>query len=147
MANPNPTQGLTLTLVSLTLGAPPKAPLAPLPYQESLLLENQYRPDLPRPVYRLLADTGLVSIRRGGGVGKEPAPAAPPRQQHTLPFRVLLGRIRAGVPRPRSQGARPGPWSTAEVEEGGDGEGLMIHEVMKKMVNHNMQPRVYFLPS
>ena len=128
--------------MSLTLGAPPKAPLAPLPYQESLLLENQYRPDLPRPVYRLLAENGLVSIRRGGGEREEPAPTAAPHRQHDLPFRVLLGRIRAGAPRPRSQGARPGPWSTAEVEERDEGEGSM-----KKMVNHNLQPRVYFLPS
>lgn len=164
---------------------------APLPYQENLLLANQYRPGLPRPVYRLVAEGGLVKVRRTKKVRKTTITTKRPRvreQPQQLPSRVLLGRVRAdkegpavqtlpttgdflsklGAPRdeaihnisPRNpvearsqldlwQHASSHEFYRAEgagSQESG-GELISDQDSTKKLINHNMQTRIYFLPS
>ena len=165
-----------------------------LPFQENLLLANQYRPGVARPVYRLLGEGGLVPVSR---LSPSPIPSSrggaepPSTEAALLPSRVLLGRVKvqpspssgampkstspsSGMkprsPSPRSptvlssvginlwgQASRPAGPSPAVGRAGGEdrggsggfrgggrGEGADSTQIL---INHNMQPRVYFLPS
>ena len=139
-----------------------------LPFQETLLLDNQYRPDQYqyRSTYRLVGEGGLVKVQRKK---KKKAIDSKIRVTSTgddvLPTQVLLGRVKAvkvteklkeegeehiwaelkSADRSQKRGAsEPNLWA-AELTDESESSPRGLHEL--QMVNHNLRPRVYFLPS
>ena len=146
------------------------ANLAPLPFQETLLLDNQYRPDQYqyRSTYRLVGEEGLVKVHRRKVVRRTKGKANPDATDATiansvLPTQVLLGKVKVSpksdlreregfkqqdnwtdpksVGRSQKQDKEPNLWTELEAEALPRG----LQEL--QMVNHNLRPRVYFLPS
>ena len=144
--------------------------LAPLPFQETLLLDNQYRPDQYqyRSTYRLVGEEGLVKVHRRKVVRRTKGKANPDATDATiansvLPTQVLLGKVKVSpksdlreregfkqqdnwtdpksVGRSQKQDKEPNLWTELEAEALPRG----LQEL--QMVNHNLRPRVYFLPS
>ena len=149
-----------------------------LPFQETLLLDNQYRPDQYqyRSTYRLVGEGGLVKVHRkkvakkttDSNIGVTTTSA-----NDVLPTQVLLGRVKAvkvvtenpilselrkaesqseqdeniwaelkSSDRSQNRG-EPNLWTELRDQTEATPRGL--HEL--QMVNHNLRPRVYFLPS
>ena len=144
--------------------------LAPLPFQETLLLDNQYRPDQYqyRSTYRLVGEEGLVKVHRRKVVRRTKDKDNPDVSDATiansvLPTQVLLGKVKVSpksdprereglnqqdnwtdpksVGRSQKQDKEPNLWTELEAEALPRG----LQEL--QMVNHNLRPRVYFLPS
>ena len=144
--------------------------LAPLPFQETLLLDNQYRPDQYqyRSTYRLVGEEGLVKVHRRKVVRRTKGKANPDATDATiantvLPTQVLLGKVKVfpksdlrerdgfkqqdnwtdpkSVGRSQKQDKEPNLWTELEAE------ALPRSLQELQMVNHNLRPRVYFLPS
>ena len=144
--------------------------MAPLPFQETLLLDNQYRPDQYqyRSTYRLVGEEGLVNVHRRKVVRRTKGKANPDATDATiansvLPTQVLLGKVKVSpksdlreregfkqqdnwtdpksVGRSQKQDKEPNLWTELEAEALPRG----LQEL--QMVNHNLRPRVYFLPS
>ena len=149
-----------------------------LPFQETLLLDNQYRPDQYqyRSTYRLVGEGGLVKVHRkkvakkttDSNIGVTTTSA-----NDVLPTQVLLGRVKAvkvvtenpilsELRNTKSQSEQdenlwaelkssdrsqkrgePNLWTELRDQTEATPRGL--HEL--QMVNHNLRPRVYFLPS
>ena len=143
---------------------------APLPFQETLLLDNQYRPDQYqyRSTYRLVGEEGLVKVHRRKVVRRTKGKANPDVTDATiansvLPTQVLLGKVKVSpksdpreregfkqqdnwtdpksVGRSQKQDKEPNLWTELEAE------ALPRGLQQLQMVNHNLRPRVYFLPS
>ena len=141
-----------------------------LPFQETLLLDNQYRPDQYqyRSTYRLVGEGGLVKVQRKKVAKKRKKTTNSEIRVTTtaddiLPTQVLLGKVKAvrktesqeeqeqsiwaelkSADRSQKQGAsEPNLW--AELTDQTEASPRGLHEL--QMVNHNLRPRVYFLPS
>lgn len=147
-----------------------------LPFQETLLLDNQYRPDQYqyRSTYRLVGEGGLVKVQRKKVAKKKKKTAesnirVTTTDDDVLPTQVLLGRVKAvkvteklrkteshgeqeeiiwaelkSADRSQKRGAsEPNLW--AELTDQTEASPRGLHEL--QMVNHNLRPRVYFLPS
>ena len=153
-----------------------------LPFQETLLLDNQYRPDQYqyRSTYRLVGEGGLVKVQRKKVAKKKLTDSnirvATTSNNDVLPTQVLLGRVKVVVteqpnlsePRKREREPEENIWDElasfdrSQKRGGGDSEPNLwrteatdetktlsprgLHE-LQEMVNHNLRPRVYFLPS
>ena len=151
-----------------------------LPFQETLLLDNQYRPDQYqyRSTYRLVGEGGLVKVQRKKVAKKKLTDSnirvATTSNNDVLPTQVLLGRVKVVVtekpnlsePRKRErepeeniwdelasfdrsqkrEGSEPNLWRTEATDETKTLSPRGLHE-LQEMVNHNLRPRVYFLPS
>ena len=153
-----------------------------LPFQETLLLDNQYRPDQYqyRSTYRLVGEAGLVKVQRKKVAKKKPTDSnirVATASNDVLPTQVLLGRVKAvkvavtekpnlSEPRKRERereeniwdelasfdrsqkrgGSEPNLWRTEATDETKTLSPRGLHE-LQEMVNHNLRPRVYFLPS
>ena len=162
-----------------------------LPFQETLLLDNQYRPDQYqyRSTYRLVGEEGLVKVQRKKVAKKKKTTVDSKiiREEKTtandvLPTQVLLGRVKVVVTekpnfseqkiwaelssfdRSQKRGGEPHLWKTEMTEDQTEDPSprgfhqfltedkietlsspRRLHEL--QMVNHNLRPRVYFLPS
>ena len=150
-----------------------------LPFQETLLLDNQYRPDQYqyRSTYRLVGEGGLVKVQRKKVAKKKLTDSnirVATTSNSVLPTQVLLGRVKVVVtekpnlsePRKREreseeniwdelasfdrsqkrEGSEPNLWRTEATDEAKTLSPRGLHE-LQEMVNHNLRPRVYFLPS
>ena len=151
-----------------------------LPFQETLLLDNQYRPDQYqyRSTYRLVGEEGLVKVQRKKVAKKKLTDSnirvATTSNNDVLPTQVLLGRVKVVVtekpnlsePRKREReseeniwdelasfdrsqkrgGSEPNLWRTEATDATKTLSPRGLHE-LQEMVNHNLRPRVYFLPS
>ena len=150
-----------------------------LPFQETLLLDNQYRPDQYqyRSTYRLVGEAGLVKVQRKKVAKKKLTDSnirVTTTSNDALPTQVLLGRVKVVVtdkpnlsePRKREReseeniwdelasfdrsqkrgGSEPNLWRTEATDETKTLSPRGLHE-LQEMVNHNLRPRVYFLPS
>ena len=156
--------------------------MAPLPFQETLLLDNQYRPDQYqyRSTYRLVGEGGLVKVQRKKVAKKtndESNISVTTSANDLLPTQVLLGRVKAvkatenpnfsaplkgieakeqhleeepniwadlrNADRSNKRDSKPNLWTELTDEREASPRGLQELQ----MVNHNLRPRVYFLPS
>ena len=73
-----------------------------LPFQETLLLDNQYRPDQYqyRSTYRLVGEEGLVKVQRKKVAKKKLTDSnirVATTSNSVLPTQVLLGRVKVVV--------------------------------------------------
>lgn len=156
-----------------------------LPFQETLLLDNQYRPDQYqyRSTYRLVGEAGLVKVQRKKVAKKKLTDSnirVTTTSNDALPTQVLLGRVKAvkvavtekpnfsdlrkrereseqeeriwaelaSFDRSQKRGgeeSEPNLWRTEATDETEAHFPRGLHEL--QMVNHNLRPRVYFLPS
>ena len=151
-----------------------------LPFQETLLLDNQYRPDQYqyRSTYRLVGEGGLVKVQRKKVAKKKLTDSnirVATTSNSVLPTQVLLGRVKVVVtekpnlsePRKREreseeniwdelasfdrsqkrggEESEPNLWRTEATDKTEAPSPRGLHEL--QMVNHNLRPRVYFLPS
>ena len=153
-----------------------------LPFQETLLLDNQYRPDQYqyRSTYRLVGEGGLVKVQRKKVAKKtndESDISVTTSANDLLPTQVLLGRVKAvkvtenpffsaplkgigakeqhlqeeaniwadlkNADRSNKRDSKPNLWTELTDEREASPRGLQELQ----MVNHNLRPRVYFLPS
>ena len=153
-----------------------------LPFQETLLLDNQYRPDQYqyRSTYRLVEEGGLVKVQRKKVAKKtndESNISVTTSANDLLPTQVLLGRVKAvkatenpnfsaplkgieakeqhleeepniwadlrNADRSNKRDSKPNLWTELTDEREASPRGLQELQ----MVNHNLRPRVYFLPS
>ena len=153
-----------------------------LPFQETLLLDNQYRPDQYqyRSTYRLVGEGGLVKVQRKKVAKKtndESNISVTTSANDLLPTQVLLGRVKAvkvtenpifsaplkgieakeqhlgeepniwadlkNADRSIKRDSKPNLWTELTDEREASPRGLQELQ----MVNHNLRPRVYFLPS
>ena len=70
-----------------------------IPFQESLLLDNQYRPDLQRPYVRLIGQSGLIKLNVEQSEALKDLTIKSPQIQEVenlshYPSKVLLNRVK-----------------------------------------------------
>jgi hypothetical protein len=85
-----------------------------------------------------VGEAGLVSVHRTPPTSSEPAVMLADSETE-LPSKVLLGRVRA------AQGGHDGPNLTSNQED--TLEIISNQDSTNKLINHDMKPRIYFLPS